>query len=104
MALTKSDKAWVKGVLEESLGIQEKRYESKISKIEANFESKIDQVESRFESKVDEFKYDFYTKIDPILKEVVASREERAILSNSISDHSERLETIEKKLGLQPAI
>lgn len=41
---------------------------------------------------------DFYDKIDPILKEVQASREERAIVSEKVANHEDRIENLEKKL------
>lgn len=86
MALTKSDKVWVKTTIKDVLEVA------------------LDNQEQKFEAKVDEFKDDFYTKIDPILKEVVASREERAILSQHSSDQANRIEKIEKKLNIQPAL
>ena len=82
MTLTKSDKKWVIGVLQDALESQE----------------------VKFERKIDEVKNDFYNKIDPILKEVLANQEERTILSHKVSDHEERIENVEKKFNIQPAI
>ena len=82
MTLTKSDKKWVIGVLQDALQSQE----------------------VKFERKIDEVKNDFYNKIDPILKEVVANQEERTILSHHVSDHEDRIMNIEKKFKIQPAI
>ena len=78
MTLTKSDKNWVQNLIEDQ--------------------------EDKFEAKIVEVKNDFYDKIDPILKEVVASQEERTILSHRVSDHEDRIEKVEKKLDIQPAI
>ncbi|KKR63102.1 hypothetical protein A2210_02775 [Candidatus Woesebacteria bacterium RIFOXYA1_FULL_40_18] len=82
MALTKTDKIWVKNVLEDAL----------------------DNQEQKFEAKITEFKDEFFTKIDPILKEVVASREEREILSQHSKNQTDRIEKIENKLGIQSTI
>ena len=82
MALTKTDKIWVKNVLEDAL----------------------DDQEQKFEAKITEFKDEFFTKIDPILKEVVASREEREILSQHSKNQTDRIEKIENKLGIQSTI
>ena len=82
MALTQSDKNWVKNTVE----------------------SAMEEQEQRFEAKIEEVKGDFYNKIDPILKEVVASQEERTILSHQVSGHEDRIEKIEKKLSITPAL
>jgi len=50
------------------------------------------------------FKSDLINKLDSILKEILASREEETILSHRVSNHEDRLEKVEKKLGIQPAI
>ncbi|AKM83458.1 hypothetical protein A2422_01125 [Candidatus Woesebacteria bacterium RIFOXYC1_FULL_31_51] len=52
--------------------------------------------EDKFDKKLTEFKSEFFDRIDPILKEVVASREERTLISEHLSDHSDRIETLEK--------
>lgn len=78
MALTKNDKVWIQDLIEDQ--------------------------EQKFETKIVEVKSDFYNKIDPILKEVVANQEERTILSHKASDHEDRIENIEKKLDIQPAV
>jgi beta-lactamase superfamily II metal-dependent hydrolase len=64
----------------------------------------LDNQEESFDTKIVEVKNDFYNKIDPILKEVTASQEERTILSHRVSDHEDRIEKVEKKLDIQPAI
>ena len=78
MALTKSDKNWIQNLMENQ--------------------------EEKFEAKIVEVKSDFYNKIDPILKEIVKNQEERTILSHKASDHEDRIENIEKKLDIHPAI
>lgn len=93
MALTKSDKNWVKNTVESAMEEQEQR-----------FEAKIEEVKDDFYNKITEVKDDFYNKIDPILKEVVASQEERTILSHQVSGHEDRIEKIEKKLSITPAL
>ncbi len=64
----------------------------------------MDNQEQKFEAKITEFKDEFFTKIDPILKEVVASREEREILSQHSKNQTDRIEKIENKLGIQSTI
>ena len=81
MALNNDDKKWITNILQDTL----------------------DEQEQKFESKIVDIKSDFYTKIDPILKEVIASQEERLILSDKSSNHEERLEKVEAKLSIQPA-
>lgn len=85
MSLTKSDKEWVKDVLDITL------------------ESVLDKQEQKFEAKIAEIKDDFYTKIDPVLKEVMAAREECELLSNKVySDHEPRITKVEKKVSVAP--
>lgn len=68
-------------------------------------EADIDYLEKRlsetFPTKEDfqAFRSDFFEKIDPILKEVVASREERVIQDKNISDHEDRIQKIEINLA-----
>lgn len=89
MALTQSDKDWIKDL---------------IDKQDLKFETKIEELKDDFYNKITEVKDDFYNKIDPILKEVVASQEERTILSHQVSGHEDRIEKIEKKLSITPAL
>lgn len=70
MALTKTDKNWIEDIM--------------------------DKQEQKFEAKVAEFKDDFYTKIDPILKEVIASREERTIAAEQHRRNQDRIEALEE--------
>ncbi len=44
----------------------------------------------------EEFKSSFFDKIDPILKEVVAKREERVIRAEQIRRHEDRISNLEK--------
>lgn len=69
MALSKGDKAFIGGLL--------------------------DKQEVKFEAVVTKFKDDFYTKIDPILKEVVASREDRLMGSEQHLRNKDRIEKLE---------
>jgi hypothetical protein len=78
MSLTKSDITQIKGLLNDQ--------------------------EHKFETKIVEVKNDFYNKIDPILKEVTSNREELPIISHRLSNHEDRIEKVEKKLSIQPAI
>ncbi len=53
-----------------------------------------ESVEEGLEEKLGKLKSDFYDHIDPILKEVVASREEREITAAKLSEHTEEIETL----------
>jgi hypothetical protein len=86
MTLTKGDKVWIKNTLDDVLF------------------NGLDSQEQKFDAKIVEVKSDFYDKIDPILKEVLANQEERTILSHKVSDHEQRIENVEKKLSVQPAV
>lgn len=72
--------------------------------------SDIDEIEERFKgvfaTKEDlvSYKSDLMEKLDDILKEILASREEETVLSHRVSVHEDRIENIEKKLDIQPAI
>ncbi len=74
MALTKKDKEFITGLLLENLDSQEQKFEAKIT----------------------EFKDEFYTKIDPILKEVVASREDRIMGAEQHRRNQDRIEKLEE--------
>lgn len=85
MTLTKGDKKFITGLLTENLDSQEQK-----------FETKLDNVKQMFEETVTKFKDEFYTKIDPILKEVVANREDRLIGSEQHLRNKVRIEKLEK--------
>lgn len=69
-------------------------------------ENLFEKQEEKFESKIAKFKDDFYTKVDPILKEVVANREERAVRAEQHRRNEERIEKLEKihTNGHHPAV
>ena len=62
--------------------------------------TELSQQEEKYEKKLEEFKSEFFDRVDPILKEVVASREERTIMAHYITELRERVEKIEKQLGI----
>jgi hypothetical protein len=64
--------------------------------LESRLDLKMVDLEQKFESKVVELKSDFCTEIDPILKEVVASREDRVVASEQHHRNEERIEKLEK--------
>ncbi|HET7098768.1 MAG TPA: hypothetical protein VFI61_00880 [Patescibacteria group bacterium] len=78
MALTKDDKEFIGEVIDQKL------------------DQKLDLLEQNFENKLTQFRDDFYIKIDPILKEVVASREDRLIGSEQHLRNKGRIEKLEK--------
>lgn len=50
-------------------------------------------------------KDEFYSKMDEVMGELKAIREEHSLLSGRVYDnHEPRIEKIEKKLDLQPAL
>lgn len=69
MTLTNTDKNWIKDLL--------------------------DDQEQKFEAKIVGVKSDFLDKIDPILKEVVASREDRTIGAEQHRRNQDRIEKLE---------
>lgn len=85
MAFTKSDKQFIEDIVDKAL-----------IKQEVKLESKLDDIEQKFEAKITEFKDEFYTKIDPILKEVVASREDRTMGAEQYIRNEKRIEKLEK--------
>jgi|GEM_PF-2154205 len=95
---------------EADLKLLEKRFptykelDKRLSRLESRFfsgvDEKFDVQEEKFERKLFEFKNQFFEKIDPILEEVMASREERSIIAHHISELRDRIEKIEKHLGL----
>lgn len=64
--------------------------------LESRLDLKMVDLEQKFESKVVELKSDFCTEIDPILKEVVASREDRLVASEQHRRNEQRIERLEK--------
>lgn len=61
----------------------------------------IDELEKTFVTKFDlkkaltQLKSDIFNKLDSILKEIIASREERTVMSHQISDHEDRITKLE---------
>ncbi len=96
MALTKSDKIFIESTLNRALGLQESKFSKNLSLQGSKFENKLDELELKFETKITEFKDEFYTKIDPILKEVVASREDRAMGAEQHLRNQDRIEKLEQ--------
>jgi len=62
--------------------------------------TELSQQEEKYEKKLEEFKSEFFDRVDPILKEVVASREERTIMAHYITELRGRVEKIEKHLNM----
>jgi predicted nuclease with TOPRIM domain len=62
--------------------------------------TELSQQKEKYEKKLEEFKSEFFDRVDPILKEVVANREERTIMAHYITEFRDRVEKIEKQLGM----
>jgi len=45
-------------------------------------------------------KDDFYGKMDEVMGELKASREEKSVLGHQVSDHEDRIERIESRVGV----
>ena len=90
---------------EADLKLLEKRFptkeeqDKKFSSHQKETNQYIEKSENKILAEIAEFRNDFYEKIDPILKEVMASREERTIIAHHISELRDRVEKIEKHLG-----
>lgn len=85
MALTKSDLQKIGNMIDERFREQDKTIDKRFA--EQNIE-----IEKRFERQVEDIdalltkhRSEFFTKTDPILKEVVASREERVLMNQRIT-------------------
>lgn len=74
-----------------------KELENLEKRITFKFELKLEEFERRITEKFVHFKDEFYVKIDPILKEVIASREERAILTHQIIELRNKVDHLLKK-------
>lgn len=60
----------------------------------------VDEAKEEILEEQRKFRSEFFDRIDPILKEVVANREERTIMAHYITELRKRVEKIEKRLGL----
>ena len=107
MALTKGDKGYIKSLIQDSkteiLDAQDKKFVSIKNEIleeqDRKFTNIKDEILEEQDKKFTQFKSDFFERIDPILKEVLASSEERSIVAHNVSDLRDRIEKIEKHLG-----
>ena len=51
--------------------------------------------------KLTSLRSDLLNKLDSILKEILASREEQTILGHKYSEHEDRIDVLENKVGIQ---
>lgn len=69
----------------------------------------IDSIENRLKDTFftkDEFatfRSDLMDKLDGILKEILTSREEQTVMAHQLSNHEDRISTLETKTGIAPA-
>lgn len=82
------------------VNLQQPATKQDIAKLDLKIDNNKADILDKLEVIFMKFKSDFFDKIDPILKEVVASREERIVGSNQFSELTDRVERIEKHLGL----
>ena len=71
----------------------------------------LDEIEGIVEDKIEEktrnlpTKDEFFTKMDGVMGELKTIRENQEVTSNKVyEDHEERIEKLEEKLHIQPAI
>ncbi len=60
------------------------------------FEGVKEELNESLDEKFAKQRSDFFDRIDPILKEVTASREEREIVTDKLSNHEDRIHTNER--------
>ena len=75
--------------------------DKRISALDIKFENRFEAIDGQFETLKEtfaKFRSEFFEKIDPVLKEVLASREEREIISHRVSDHEDRITVLEQNL------
>lgn len=90
MALTTNDLRLIKDIVKITID------EELDVKLEEKFNEKLGALPNKEE---------FYEQTDKIMKELKDIREEHTILTNKVyEDHETRMEKIENKLNLQPAI
>lgn len=97
-----------KGVLKKELKSLESRMDKKfatknelkdeIDRLENRVKLMLDQLERNIDEKNKKYRDDFLTDIDPILKEVLASREERTIIAHQVSELRDRVDEHEEKI------
>ena len=94
MALTKKD--WQE--IDKRFAVIDKRFEQvdkRFEQLDRKFESRLEDFREDILNIFDKFRSDLFDRIDPILKEVLASREEREIVSHRLSDHEDRITVLE---------
>lgn len=101
-----------KGVLKKELKSFESRLERRMDKkfatknelkdeidrLENRVKLMVDQLERNIDEKNKKYRDEFLTDIDPILKEVLASREERTIIAHQVSELRDRVDEHEVKI------
>ncbi len=117
MTLTKGDFKQIKELFDKKI---DDRFHEQDKRIDARFteqDKRIDDAFKKQNKRIDnqlaiqkgdivdavrqeiiQFKSDVFSKIDPILKEVVASREEREIVNYNVSLQKDTLESHEKRI------
>ena len=67
--------------------------------IEVTFEEKLDE---KLDEKLSHLptKDEFYTKMDEVVGELQRVREEQSLQSHKLSDHEDRIQKIESRLGI----
>ena len=58
-------------------------------------EGKLSESEDRMKNFITENNSAMYSRIDPLLKEIVDSREDRAITTDKLEDHERRIQKLE---------
>lgn len=89
--------------VEKSLRTDITRLDKKIDGVEKSLRSEIrinsKELEEKLDEKAQKYRDQILTKMDNILDEITDSREERAVVSHQIADHSDRIEILEKDVS-----
>lgn len=96
--IVKLDKKVDENLAKQSLDISEMLDEQDLG-IDKMLNRRENKIIEKVELLLTKFRSDFYDKIDPILKEVIASREERLTTSEQISRNERGIERNSKRIS-----
>lgn len=95
----------IASVFNDQIGIQAKQIKESVrEEINEAFRTQLpiwkEEILDEIDVKITRLKSEFYEHIDPIVKEFRDNGEERAMLSERVSDHEDRIEKLENRLDL----
>jgi len=71
-----------------------------IGKIGYLVDDKVDDLKDDIGKKFKTQKSDIFNKIDEVMSELKAMREDQVVITGKVTDHEERLDILEKKVGV----